>query len=260
MSDALAFEAVRVRTIRSSYWLAGLALLLGALVALALGLATRNDPVDAALVGVGVTGGSQFSPLPFAAVLVGILGVFATGHEFRHGTVQPTLLALPRRSVVVAAKLVVVALVGAGTAVAGLALNWMVTIASRGEAVALPDVGVLVGYMTFVVLWGVLGAGLALLFRNIPGALVVLLVVPLVVEPLLSALSFVPALSWLRDLVPYLPFSAGTSLVSVIDVGAATEAAGGPATLGRWEGGAIFVGVVAAVSAASWALFERRDA
>jgi len=260
MSDALAFEAVRVRTIRSTYWLVGLALLLGALVAVALALATRDEPVDAALVAVGVTGGSQFSPLPFAAVLVGILGVFATGHEFRHGTVQPSLLALPRRSALVAAKLVVVALVGAGAAVAGLVLNWVVTVVSRGAVVSLPDGEILLGYLVFVVLWGWLGAALALLFRNIPGALVVLLVVPLVVEPLISALSLVPALDWLSDVVPYLPFSAGTSLVTVVDVGEATEAAGGTAALGRWEGGLVFAGAVGAVLAASWVLFERRDA
>lgn len=260
MSDALAFEAVRVRTIRSTYWLVGLALLLGALVAVALALATRDEPVDAALVAVGVTGGSQFSPLPFAAVLVGILGVFATGHEFRHGTVQPSLLALPRRSALVAAKLVVVALVGAGAAVAGLALNWVVTVVSRGAVVSVPDGEILLGYVVFVVLWGWLGAALALLFRNIPGALVVLLVVPLVVEPLISALSLVRAMDWLRDIVPYLPFSAGTSLVTVVDVGEATEAAGGTAALGRWAGGLVFAGAVGAVLAASWVLFERRDA
>ncbi|HSK25852.1 MAG TPA: hypothetical protein VK894_02965 [Jiangellales bacterium] len=260
MTDALAFESVRVRTIRSTAWLVGLALVLGALVALALALATRDEGLDADLVAVGVTGGSQFSPLPFAAVLVGILGVFATGHEFRHGTVQPTLLALPRRSVLVAAKLLVVAAVGAVTAVAGLLLNWLVTVGSRGEIVGLPSAEVLIGYVLFVVLWGLLGAGLALLFRNIPGALVVLLVVPLVVEPLISGLSFVPALSGLRDVVPYLPFTAGTSLVSVVDVGAAAEAAGAPETLGRWEGGAVFASVVALVLAAAWGLFERRDA
>jgi len=77
-----------------------------------------------------------------------------------------------------------------------------------------------------------------------------------VVEPVLSALSGLNALSWLRDVVAYLPFSAGMRLVA-LGLAAAGEAG---ATLGRWQGGAVFALFVAVLLGAGWVLFARRDA
>jgi len=94
------------------------------------------------------------------------------------------------------------------------------------------------------------------LTRSIPVALVIVLVTPLVVEPVLSALSGLNALSWLRDVVAYLPFSAGMRLVA-LGLAAAGEAG---ATLGRWQGGAVFALFVAVLLGAGWVLFARRDA
>jgi hypothetical protein len=47
MSDALRFEWVRLRTIRSTWWLIGCGLALNATIALLLALATRHDTPDA---------------------------------------------------------------------------------------------------------------------------------------------------------------------------------------------------------------------
>ena len=53
MIDALRFEWVRIRTLRSTYWLIGLAVLLSAVVALTIALATRTDPARLGAVTVG---------------------------------------------------------------------------------------------------------------------------------------------------------------------------------------------------------------
>ncbi len=255
MTDALAFETVRVRTVRSTYWLLGLAVLLGGLVAVPLTLATRAQALDEELLGVALTGGASLSPLPFAAALVGILGIFSIGHEYRHGTIQPTLVAVPRRSQLLGAKLLVVGALAALTTLLSMAVNWLILVAFRGEVVGFVPAEVVAGYVLFVVLWGIVGTALALLLRNIPGALVVLLLVPLVVEPLLRGLAQLRQLDWLAPIVPYLPFTAGSSLVNVV----------GPefqevTDWDRWEGGGIFAAAIAVVLAAAWTLFERRDA
>ena len=70
---------------------------------------------------------------------------------------------------------------------------------------------------------------------------------------MLSTLSGLDALNWMRQVVPYLPFTAGMRLLTA-------GLYGGADALGRWEGGAVFAGFVAVLLAISWVLFERRDA
>ncbi len=263
MTDALRFESVRVRTIRSTYWLALMALLLCGLVAMAVGLGTRDDPLtwqDAATL---LTGGSTGMPFSLAGVFASLIGIFATGHEYRHGTILPTLTAVPQRTPLLAAKVLVVAAVSALIALASIAVCWVVGTVSRGEPVAL-DGGetpeVLAGYVVLVTLYGILGAALGQLTRAIPGAIVIILVTPLLIEPLIVLLSTIDALSWMRDALPYLPFTAGQRLVStetqvIIDDGTALYD-----PLSRWEGGAIFAGFIAVVLVVAWALFKKRDA
>lgn len=178
----------------------------------------------------------------------------------RVGTILPTLTAMPRRSALLAAKVLVVAAVSAAAAVATIAVCWLVGSAVRGELLPLgadPVPSVLVGHVVLVMLYGVLGAALGQLTRGIPGAIVIVLITPLVVEPLITALSQLDALGWLRDVAAYLPFTAGMRLVS-----AGMTAAGpdGEQLLGRWEGGAVFGGFIALLLAVAWVLFKRRDA
>ncbi|HWJ51974.1 MAG TPA: hypothetical protein VNT24_01195, partial [Propionibacteriaceae bacterium] len=75
-------------------------------------------------------------------------------------------------------------------------------------------------------------------------------------EPLISALPELDVLSWLRDIVPYLPFTAGMQLVTA---GLSAASQGGDA-LGRWEGGAVFAAFTSVLLVIGWLLFERRDA
>ena len=67
----------------------------------------------------------------------------------------------------------------------------------------------LAGYVVLVMLYAVLGVVLGQLTRSIPAASFIVLVSPLVIEPVISALPELDVLSWLRGIVPYLPFTAG---------------------------------------------------
>jgi ABC-2 type transport system permease protein len=198
MTDALRFEWTRIRTLRSTFWLTGLALLLSAVVAGIIAWEMRNDTIDAGRAGVILTGGTTFSPLPFTAVFMGILGVFGFGHEYRHGTILATLSAVPRRGPLALAKCLVLIAWSLVVAVLSVALNWGVARVLSGQSLPLTDSPAgpaLVGYVCYVVLWTLLGLGLGSLLRNLPAALVVLLVFPLVVEPLISALTLLPAVA-----------------------------------------------------------------
>ncbi|WP_053206479.1 ABC transporter permease [Jiangella muralis] len=259
MSSALRFEWVRLRTLRSTYWLIGIGLLLTTAIAFGVAFATRNDLITAEDAGIIVTGGAELAP--FLAIFLAIIGIFATGHEYRHGTIQPTLTAIPQRTRLLLAKVLMVAITAAVITVVSVAIN--IGLGSLYWQNA-PDLGaeplseVIPGYVVFVVLYAILGVALGQLFRGVPSALVILLVVPLIVETLIAALSLWSALDWLQPALKFLPFSAGARLIAT----GPYDANGGPEFdfLGRWESGGVFAAFVAIILAVGWYLFKKRDA
>ena len=261
MTDALRYEWTRLRTLRSTYWLIILAIVLSAAVAFAVAFAGRNEDPDSVLIGAVIQGGGAFSPLPFAAVFMAIIGIFATGHEYRHSTIQPTLTTIPQRSPLLAAKVIVVALTALVVTLVSMAINLGIGAIFWGE---IPDLGqeplneALPGYVVMVVLWAILGLALAQLFRGVPSALTVILVFPLVVEGLIVGLSTIPALDWLQPVIKFLPFTAGQQLAG-LDV-AAGEGAPEFDLLDRWASGGVFAGFVAIILVVAWVLFKKRDA
>jgi ABC-2 type transport system permease protein len=263
MIDALRFEWTRIRTLRSTYWLIGLAVLLSAVVALIIAVATRNDPDRLNVVTVGniLTGGGSFA-LPFIPIFVAIIGVFATGHEYRHGTIQPTLTAIPQRSTLLTAKIVLVALAAIFAVMLSVAINYVIGLLFWGEA---PSIGAdplnqaLPGYVVYAVLYTVLGLALGLLFRGVPTALVILLVFPLVVEILIVSLSNVPALDWLVPVVRFLPFTAG-GLMLAMETPDFGPGAPDYDFFSRWASGGIFAIFVALILGLAWVLFQKKDA
>jgi ABC-2 type transport system permease protein len=256
LTDALRFEWVRIRTLRSTYWLIGAALLINAVTALIGAYAALGQPHGPEFVGAIVTGGGPFVPIPLAAVFLAAIGVFATGHEYRYGTIQPALTALPRRSALLAAKLVVPGVVALVVAVVSMALNAAVALAVWGELPGLtawPVDETMPGYLVLAVLWTVLGTALAQVFRGVPSALVLLLVVPLVVEQLVVQLSYVDQFAWLGPALRFLPFTAGQHL---LDLGGTSDVD----LFGRWASGGVFAVFVAVVVGAAWTTFTHRDA
>jgi ABC-2 type transport system permease protein len=263
MIDALRFEWVRIRTLRSTYWLTVLPLVLSGAVAGVISYVSRDEPIQPDLAGVVLTGGSAFSPLPFTAVFMGIMGVFAFGHEYRHGTILPTLTAVPKRGSLVFAKALVIAVWALVLAVVSVLINWGLAKLLSGDSLPISSDQMgpaLLGYLGFVVLWGLLGLGLGSLLRNLPAAMVLLFVVPLVVEPLLGALTMIPALESLREYVNYLPFTSGNAMSQTVS----TEAVAPGASFGDQPSRAVssltFTAWVAALFALATALFHKRDA
>lgn len=260
MTDALRYEWVRIRTLRSTYWLIGIGVLVTAGVALIVAMVTRNEPRGAEIVSAVLLGGGDFAT--FIPIFMAIIGVLAAGHEYRYGLIQPTLTALPQRSTLLTAKILVVSLVTIAVVAVSLLINTVIGRLFWGEW---PGVGseplnqVIPGYFVLVLLYAILGIALAQLFRGVPSAIVVLLVTPLVVEQLIMGLSFIPALDWLVPAVKFLPFMAGQRLI------ATTPFDAGPGApdfnlFDRWPAGGIFAAFVAIILAGAWYRFQTRDA
>ena len=106
-------------------------------------------------------------------------------------------------------------------------------------------------------LYAVLGVALGQLTRSIPAAIVIVLVTPLVIEPVISAL---PDWTCSAGCVTSFPTCRSLPACSWSPPGYRLQAQDG-AALGRWEGGAVFAAIRRCVLLAiGWLLFERRDA
>ena len=185
---AFASERLKLRTTRTFYALVLSALLLtGALSVLAAALGSWK-PGDTApgedLVGLAFFG------LPFGFVL----GLLAVTTEFRHGTIAPSLLAVPSRSRLIAAKVAAHLLAGLVLGLATVVLNLLLVEAVLGirdieSGTSLGDaLRWTAGSIAVCALFAGLGVGVGSIIRNQVGALVGGFAWLFVAEPLLSAL------------------------------------------------------------------------
>lgn len=203
MSAIAAVNAERVKLLstRAPLWSAiGVAVLAMGVAALQ-GLTSHNYsslPPQQAALGVVLFG---------VPVLMILAALTVTG-EYRSGTIDTTFLAVPRRTLVVAAKAVVAALFCGGWAALMTLAAVLVARASAKPLVAaqLTVTGaacwrVIWGVTGYAMLAAVLGVAVGVLLRTTAGAVAVLLLWPLVIETILALLPDVgPAVG------PYLPF------------------------------------------------------
>lgn len=255
MIGALRYEWLRIRTVRSTYVLLLLCLVFTGLLAWA---QANGLNADQRIYAASLASGAQLPP-----ILLGIIGVFAFGHEYRFGMIRPTLTALPRRSVVAGAKVAVVLAVALVTALACMLVAYVVTdlVATSTEGLSLTggQTGrVLIGTVVWTLLFTLVGVGVGLLLRNIPAAIAVLIVWPLIVENVIVGLLRIDALRSLRTIGDYLPFAAGSKLYLWPAPG--DQGADFGSRVSALTGGVTFGLFAVALLALGWLLFERRDA
>jgi ABC-2 type transport system permease protein len=135
-----------------------------------------------------VVGRGELLGVLFAA----LLGAMSVTAEIRHGTIRPTFLVTPRRGRVVAAKVAVTALIGAGFGAVAAAVAASVGTAAllwRGIDVRL-DAGdhvlLVAGSAAAAALWAAIGVGVGALVRNQVPTLVGICAWLLFVEGLLA--------------------------------------------------------------------------
>jgi len=152
-----------------------------------------------------------------------VIGALMMTGEFRHQTITSTVLAEPRRSVVLGAKLGVAAVLGAFYGVVGTAgavLGGLPFLLTKGDGAHLGDHRVLLDLLFSVValaLWCVIGVGLGTLLTNQIASVVVILAFTQFVEPVLRiGLASVDALAGAQKFLPGAAAEAlaGSSLYS----------------------------------------------
>lgn len=178
-------EWTKFWSVRSTPWsLAATALIVLGICVLA--TATRNagdfanDPTRVSLFGFN-----------FAQVAVGVLGTLVMSSEYSTGAIRSTLSAMPRRPVVLAAKVIVF---GAVIAVVGEALSFVTFFTGQAilsgihDGASIGSPGALRAVVTsglYVVLVGLLALGLATMIRytaaTITAFIAILLVIPLII-------------------------------------------------------------------------------
>src|SRR3954452_23299190 len=270
MIEALRYEWVRIRTIRSTIWLSVIALVFGIGLSFLVAMGTSfsfdagSGPGGGDLAGIGPGVVTQFATMGvpyFVAYILAMIGVFAWGHEYRHGMIRATLTALNSRTSSWVAKFVVVGLwvvlVGVLTMLGSLlaGLVWLADDPVR--LVTGATAGAMVRTLVYTVLLTWIAAAFTALTRNQTAALVLLFLWPLAVENVITLVfQLVPALRPHADLTRFLPFNAGSRIVNQFDK--AHSVFGQPLSL---VGALVIFGVLTVVGmAVSLTLFHRRDA
>ena len=243
-------ERIKLSTTRSLLWTAAAVALLSiglAAVQASTAYGAAPLPPERAAMGVAVFG---------VPVLMVLAAMTVTG-EYRSGMIRTTLMATPNRVVVLAAKAIVAATFSASyTAL----MTIMAVVVGRLMAPPLigsnlsfvdPDTWRMIGAITvYAALTAVLGVGVAALLRHSAGAVAVLLLWPLLVEPILGNLPRIGS-----EVGPYLPFANAFTFLRVQWLYPVYDTPWG-------EVGSLlyFMVVVAVVYAAAIVVVNRRDA
>ena len=190
-------------------------------------------------------------------VTVGALSMTA---EFRHQTITPTLLAEPRRTVVLVAKML-------STVVVGLLFGVVGTLATVGagagvlrlqgkdaylsDPIVLRSAGLSVLALT---VWTVVGVGFGTLLTNQVAVIVVLLAFTQFVEPILRLV--LAQFDWSAGVSKYLPGAAGEAITGSSFYADSGLAAG---LLPSWQGLAVLAGYGLAFAVLGRATALRND-
>ncbi len=268
----LAAERIKLTSTKSPIWCTALMIVsvlgIAALFSLVikLGVQQFNDDIaagkqpvadnpypDNGIAGLGITGiASGFPGLGY--ILVMILAALAVTSEYRFGTIRATFLALPNRTSVLVAKAGLIAVFAAILSAVLTLVSFLIfkamTGSDAGRALSLADGDKKVFYAVpiFIVLIVFLSVGVGALVRQSAGALSLLIMWPVLVEPIVGF--FGQTGQKIQVLLPFQ--NAGRFLGT-----ANTEL---PWHWGAWGGLVYFAVFVALVFGAALVVVNRRDA
>lgn len=192
-----------------------------------------------------------------------LFGTLATTTEFRHQTLTPTFLAQPRRGIVLGAKLVVLAVMGAIYGVAALIASvglGATILASTGHSTALddPEIWALIARVVLVMaIWAVIGVGLGALIPSQVAAIVIVLAFTQFIEPILRLVA--SSWEWMAGIGQFLPGAASDALVgaSFFSVMGATSAE--VPSLEWWQGGLVMLALAVIAAGVGYFTSWRKD-
>lgn len=251
-------EWTKLRSLRSTMWaLVSLVLLTIGFTTLLTWLTTSQwqtfDPAQQQQVLADPTGQILGSGFQFSQLAVCVLGVLVMSGEYSAGTIRASLLAVPRRTPLLAAKSIVfAALVLVVAEIAAVPSFFIGAAILRSRvSVSLTDPGVLravLGVGLYIAILGIFAIAVGALIRHTAGAITGIIGFVLVLSPLALLLPGTVG----RYIYAYLPTVAGQQI--------ATSVQAPDQLLGPWQGFGVFtLWTLALTLAANYAL-TRRDA
>ncbi len=251
-------EWTKLRSVRSTVWTliilfvatVGFTALLSLAISASWG---RSRPAEHAAVIADPVSTILGTGLEFGQLAVCVLGVLIIASEYATGTIRMSLLAVPRRWPMLAAKALVFAVIVfvVGEAAAFASFFAGSAILHSHAPVSISDPGVtraIVGAGLYLTVLGWFSMAIGALLRHTAGAITTAIGVVFVL-PIVAA--FLPA-SWGRHIHDYLPSTSGSMITQAHQ--------GANQVLSPWQGFGVFCIWTALLLAVAFALLQRRDA
>jgi ABC-2 type transport system permease protein len=254
-ADVLRSEWTKLRSVRSTFWALTATVVLGVALGAVISAAAAHgytkssvsgklswDPTGVSLAGAAI-----------AELAIAVLGVLCISSEYSSGMIRTSLIAVPKRGRVLAAKSLVFAGV---TFVVGEAVSFtaffvgQALISGNAPHAALGDPGVaraVAGAGLYLTALAVLSVAAGALLRHPAAAIACMMAVLFVLPGIAQALPD----SWRNPVTEFWPTQAGSQLTSVHP---------SAHTLQPWPGFGVMCLFVAIVYAVAWTLLDRRDA
>jgi ABC-type transport system involved in multi-copper enzyme maturation permease subunit len=260
-ADVVRSEWTKFRTVRASFWCLAIGALLGIGLGAIISLVSANhyttdptirfdwNPADRSL------GSLMLTQLAFA-----ILGVMVVTGEYSTGMIRTSLAAVPRRSRLLSAKILVFSIV---VVIAGEIISFITFLVGQalisGKAPTAnfgqPEVlRAVIGTGLYLAALALLGMALGVLLRHAAAAIGTVVAILLVLPSIALALPT----SWSEPIEKYWPTNAGF-MVARVGHGLERFVVNGH-TLGPWAGFAVMLAFVAVMMAFAFLSLERRDA
>jgi ABC-2 type transport system permease protein len=253
--DVLRSEWTKLRSVRSTFWALTVTVVLGIGLGAVISAATAHSYAKFSVSQklswdpTGVSGAG----MALAQLAIAVLGVLAISSEYSSGMIRTSLIAVPKRGRVLAAKSLVFAgvtfVVGEVTTFVAFFVG-QALISGHAPHAALGDPGVaraVAGGGLYLAALAVLSVAAGALLRHpaaaIAAMMAVVLVLPLIAEALPD--------SWRNPVTEFWPTQAGNQITSVYH---------SAHTLQPWPGFGVMCLFVAIVYAIAWTLLDRRDA
>jgi hypothetical protein len=253
--DVLHSEWTKLRSVRSTFWALTVTVVLGVGLGAVISAATAHgyakssassklswDPAGVSLDGVAV-----------ASLAIAVLGVLCISSEYSSGMIRTSLIAVPKRGRVLAAKSLVFAavtfFVGEVTSFTAFFVG-QALISGHAPHAALGDPGVaraVAGAGLYLTALAGLSVAAGALLRHPAAAIASLIAVLFVLPGVAQALPD----SWRNPVTEFWPTQAGGQLTSVHPSAHALQ---------PWPGFGVMCLFVAIVYAIAWTLLDRRDA
>ena len=244
--QAARMEWIKLRSLRSTWWVLALTVVGAVGIAVAVGVNTQDAAADLT--------NNALAGISLGLLLVGVLGVLAMTGEHSSGMIRATLAAVPDRPLVLAAKAAVFGAVALAAGEAAAFIAFFAGGAALPAGVPAPTLGQ-PGVLRAVVLGGagycligLLGVGLGAIIRHTPAAIAVLVGGVYVLAQLVAGFA-----TWT---MPYLPIAIVANSLSVVE----PVGVGQVRFLSPWAGlGVLCLYAAAALGAGAFGL-ARRDA